>query len=126
LPKLQSGFADSLRVATTTTTTATHGGRDVDYHLAFNMSEQDLSLKLITSHQNLYLMTGNFERIFQLANTIVEHLIQICVKTDPFLTDIQDCIAPVAKVSMALKLLAYGCSPSAFLDYFQNSTTFTY
>ncbi len=41
-----------------------------------------------------------FERIFQLTKTIVEHLIQICAKTDPFSTDIQDagcryCIAPV-------------------------------
>ena len=56
----------------------------------------------------------------------MEHLIQICAKTDPFFTDIQDVsggrngIAPVAKVLMALKLVAsYGCSPSAFLDYFQ-------
>ena len=64
LPKLQSGFADSLRIATTTTTTAAHGGRDVDYHLDFNMSEQDLSLKLITSRQHLYLMTGPLKESF--------------------------------------------------------------
>jgi hypothetical protein len=69
-----------------------------------------------------------FERIFRLTKTIVQHLIQICVKTDPFFTDIQDisgryCIAPVTKVLMALKLVAYGCSSSAFLDYFQMSQT---
>jgi hypothetical protein len=31
-----------------------------------------------------------FERIFQLTKAIMEHLIQICAKTDPFFTDIQD------------------------------------
>ncbi len=118
-PKLQSGFADSLRVATTTTTTAAHGGRDVDYHLAFNMSEQDFSPTPVFNDRQ-------FERIFRLTKTIVEHPIRICAKTEPFFTDIQDvsgryCIAPVAKVLMALKLLAYGCSPSGFLDYFQMS-----
>jgi hypothetical protein len=58
----------------------------------------------------------------------VQHIIQICAKTDAFFTDIQDIIgrygiAPVAKVLMALKLVAYGCSSSAFLDYFQMSQT---
>jgi hypothetical protein len=67
-----------------------------------------------------------FERIFRVTKTIVEYLIQICAKTDPFFTDIQDVrgrysIAPVAKVLMGLKLVAFGCSPSAFLDYFQMS-----
>ncbi|KAI2495198.1 Ribosomal protein-like protein [Fragilaria crotonensis] len=67
-----------------------------------------------------------FERIFRVTKTIMEYLIQICAKTDPFFTDIQDVsgrysIAPVAKVLMALKLVAFGCSPSAFLDYFQMS-----
>jgi hypothetical protein len=56
----------------------------------------------------------------------MEYRIQICAKTDPFFTDIQDVrgrysIAPVAKVLMLLKLVAFGCSPSAFLDYFQMS-----
>ena len=60
--------------------------------------------------------------------TIVKHLFQICAKTDPFFTDIQDIsgrfgIAPVAKVLMALKLAAYGCSSSEFLDSFQMSQT---
>ena len=58
----------------------------------------------------------------------MQHLIQISAKTGPFFTDIQDVsgcygIAPVAKVFMALKLVAYDCSPSAFLDYFQMSQT---
>ena len=54
-----------------------------------------------------------------------------CIESDyfsptPFFTDIQDVsgrygIAPVAKVLMAVKLVAYGCSPSAFVDYFQMS-----
>ena len=56
----------------------------------------------------------------------MEYLIRICAKTNPFFTDIQDVsshygIAPLAKVLMALKLVAYGCSPTAFLDYFQMS-----
>ena len=67
-----------------------------------------------------------FERIFRVTKAIVEHLIQVCAKNDPFFTDIHDVsgrfgIAPVAKVLMALKIVAYGCSPSAFLDYFQMS-----
>ena len=58
----------------------------------------------------------------------MQHLIQICAKTDPIFNDIQDIsgrygIAPAAKVLMALKLVAYGCSLSAFLDYFQMSQT---
>ena len=67
-----------------------------------------------------------FERIFRLTKSIIEHLIQVCGNADPFFTDIQDVsgrygIAPVAKVLMAVKLVAYGCSPSAFVDYFQMS-----
>ncbi len=58
----------------------------------------------------------------------MQHLIQISAKTDHFFTDIQDVsgrygIAPVAKVFMTLKLVAYDCSPSAYLDYFQMSQT---
>ena len=69
-----------------------------------------------------------FERIFRVTKGIVEYTIQVCAKSDPFFTDIQDIsgrygIAPVAKVLMALKLVAYGCSPSAFLSYFQMSET---
>ena len=60
-----------------------------------------------------------FERIFCVTKAIVEYLIQACAKNDPFFTDIHDVsghfgIAPVAKVLMALKIAAYGCSPSAF------------
>ena len=67
-----------------------------------------------------------FERIFRLTKSIVELLIQLCGKADPFFTNIQDVtgrynISPVAKVLVAIKQLAYGCSPSAFIDYFQRA-----
>ncbi len=68
-----------------------------------------------------------FERIFRLTKSIVELLlIQICEKADPFFTNIQDVtgrynISPVAKVLVAIKQLAYGCSPSASFDYIQMS-----
>lgn len=69
-----------------------------------------------------------FERIFRVTKSIVELLIQVCGKADPFFTNIQDVtgrynISPVAKVLVAIKQLAYGCSPSAFMDYFQMSKT---
>ena len=67
-----------------------------------------------------------FERFFRVTRSIVELLIQICGKTDPFFTNIQDVtgrytISPVAKILIALKQVAFGSSPSAFLDYFQMS-----
>jgi hypothetical protein len=68
-----------------------------------------------------------FERIFCLTKSIlVELLIQICGKADPFFTNLQDVtgrcnISPVAKVLVAIKQLAYGCSPSASIDYIQMS-----
>ena len=69
-----------------------------------------------------------FERMFRVTKSIVELLIQICGKADPFFTNVQDVtgrynISPVAKVLVAIKQLAYGCSPSAFIDYFQMSET---
>jgi hypothetical protein len=69
-----------------------------------------------------------FERIFCVTRSIVEVLIQTCGSADPFFTNVQDVtgrynISPVAKVLVALKQIAYGCSPSAFIDYFQMSET---
>ena len=68
-----------------------------------------------------------FERIFCLTKSIVKLLIQICGKAGPFFTNIQDVtgrynISPMAKVLVAIKQLTYGCSPSAFIDYFRMST----
>jgi hypothetical protein len=69
-----------------------------------------------------------FERIFRVTKTITQQLLQVCARTDPFFTEQQDVcgrfkISPLVKVLMALKLIAYGCSPSAFQDYFQMSET---
>jgi hypothetical protein len=65
-----------------------------------------------------------FERVFRITKTMTEQIMQLCARTDTFFTEIEDVscrygIAPVAKVLVALKQIAYGCSPSAFLDYFQ-------
>ena len=59
---------------------------------------------------------------------MVEEILQICVNADPFFTAVQDvtgqfAIAPVAKILMAFKQIAYGCCPAAFMDYFQMSET---
>jgi hypothetical protein len=64
LPQLQSGFAGSSKVVTSTTKMAAQGGRDINCHLAFNMNKQDLPLNLITSRQHLCLMTGNLNESF--------------------------------------------------------------
>ena len=67
-----------------------------------------------------------FERIFRVTKTIVQQAFDTCARTDPFFTVQSDVtgrynIGPLVKVLMALKLVAYGCSPSAFQDYFQMS-----
>lgn len=67
-----------------------------------------------------------FEMIFRITKTMVQRIIQICARSDPFFTEIQDVsgqygIAPEAKILIALKQVAYGCSPNAFRDYFQMS-----
>ena len=68
-----------------------------------------------------------FERVFRVSRGITETLIQICGTTHSFFTASTNkvtgdpCIYPEAKILMALKVLAYGVSPSAFMDYFQMS-----
>jgi Plant transposon protein len=68
-----------------------------------------------------------FERVFRVSRGIAETLMQICGTTHSFFTSStnkvtgEPCIYPESKILMALKLLAYGVSPSAFMDYFQMS-----
>ncbi|KAI2506757.1 Ribosomal protein-like protein [Fragilaria crotonensis] len=67
-----------------------------------------------------------YERIFRVTKQMTQNMLNICAITDPFFTSQQDVsgrynIDPLVKVLMALKLVAYGCSPSAFQDYFQMS-----
>ncbi len=67
-----------------------------------------------------------FERIYRVSKSIVQQVFDTCARTDPFFTVQTDVsrrynIGPLVKVLMALKLVAYGCSPSAFQDYFQMS-----
>ena len=69
-----------------------------------------------------------FERIFRVSKSIVQQLFDTCVRSDPFFTIQRDVsgrfnIGPLVKILMALKLVAYGCSASAFQDYFQMSIT---
>ncbi|KAI2489692.1 Ribosomal protein-like protein [Fragilaria crotonensis] len=73
-------------------------------------------------------MTDNSKESFVSQNQLLNLFVQVCGKADPFFTNIQDVtgrynISPVAKVLVAIKQLAYGCSPSAFMDYFQMSET---
>jgi hypothetical protein len=65
-----------------------------------------------------------FERVFRVKRSIVEKIIEVAADTTTFFCVCNDAtgkasIAPHVKVLMGLKLLAYGVSPSAFLDYFQ-------
>jgi Plant transposon protein len=70
-----------------------------------------------------------FERVFRVSRSIAEQLIQVCGATHSFFTlktnkvTGEQCMHPEVKVLMALKVLAYGVSPSAFMDYFQMSDT---
>jgi Plant transposon protein len=71
---------------------------------------------------------GMFERTFRVTRLIADRLLQIAAISDPFFTDRTDAlgrrgICPKVKLLMSLKLLAYGCSPSAFLAYFQMGET---
>lgn len=59
-----------------------------------------------------------FERIYRVSKSIVQQLFDICARTDPFFTAQRDVsgrfnIGPLVKVLMALKLIGFGCSPSA-------------
>ena len=66
-----------------------------------------------------------FERVFRVTKGRADMLLSVCANSDPFFTQKKDAvtkkdgICPKVKILMALKLLAYGCSPSAFQDYFQ-------
>jgi hypothetical protein len=67
-----------------------------------------------------------FERMFRISKTIMQQLIAVCAAADPFFTEQTDTtgrykICPFAKILMALKVVAFGCSPMAFVDYFQMS-----
>jgi Plant transposon protein len=68
-----------------------------------------------------------FERIFRVSRSIVETLINICGSTNSFFTQSvnkitgEQGICQEAKILMALQILGYGCSPTAFMAYFQMS-----
>ena len=62
-----------------------------------------------------------FERIFRVTKSIVQQVFDTCARTDPLFTVVSDVtgrynIGPLVKVLMALKLVGYGCSASAFQD----------
>jgi Plant transposon protein len=73
------------------------------------------------------LFARYFERVFRVSRTITETLIQVCGSSHSFFTASRNAITgesniyPEVKVLMALKLLSYGVSASAFMDYFQMS-----
>ena len=69
-----------------------------------------------------------FERVFRVTRSIADRLLQVCALRDKFFRENEDihgnpCIDPKAKLLMGLKVLAYGVSPSAFIDYFQMGLT---
>jgi Plant transposon protein len=70
-----------------------------------------------------------FEKVFRMSRHIVQQLIEICGATHSFFTETTNKITgekgiyPEVKVLMALKVLAFGVSPVAFMDYFQMSDT---
>jgi hypothetical protein len=84
-------------------------------------------------HEDYFSLTPVFddkqyERIYKVTKNMTQNMLNVCAITDPFFTSQQDVsgrynIDPLVKVLMALKLVAYGCSPSAFQDYFQISET---
>ena len=70
-----------------------------------------------------------FERVFRVTKARADTLLSVCANADTFFTQQIDVvtkkegICPKVKLLMALKLIAYGCSPSAFQDYFQMGET---
>ena len=69
-----------------------------------------------------------FERTFRVTKKIANTLLQVAGSTDPFFTDRNDGLGKIGicskvKILMGLKLMAYGRSPSAFMDYFQMGET---
>jgi hypothetical protein len=64
-----------------------------------------------------------FEHLYRITKTMAQQLLNVCALTDPFFTAQTDVckrfnIGPMVKVLMFLKTIGYGCSPSAFLNYF--------
>ena len=69
-----------------------------------------------------------FERVFRVTRSIAQKILNAICISDPFFTEQPDAtgkrgICPKAKLLMGLKILAFGCSPSAFIDYFQMGLT---
>ena len=70
-----------------------------------------------------------FERFFRVSSTVAEELCLIAGNLDEFFTERIDAvkrtrtICPKVKILCGLKQVAYGVSPSAFLDYFQMGET---
>jgi Plant transposon protein len=68
-----------------------------------------------------------YERVFRVSRRITDQLIQICGTSHAFFTQTTNKITgekgiyPEAKVLLALKVLAFGVSPVALMDYFQMS-----
>jgi hypothetical protein len=70
-----------------------------------------------------------FERMFRINRTVMQELRQYLGNEDDFFTD-KVCIVtgkrlicPDVKILLSLKVLAYGTSPHAFIDYFQMGET---
>lgn len=76
------------------------------------------------------LFDGYFERVFRVTRQITERVIQIVGNATGFFRRSKNKVTgepgiyPEVKVLMAMKQLAYGVSPSAFMDYFQMSDTY--
>jgi hypothetical protein len=70
-----------------------------------------------------------FDQMFCITRTVMQELRVILGKNDKFFTESICCvtrkktISPDAKILFALKQLAYGTSPHAFVDYFQMGET---
>jgi hypothetical protein len=65
-----------------------------------------------------------FERVFRITRVIADRLLNVLGNEDPFFTQRFDGlgklgICPKVKLLFALKLIAYGISPSGFQSYFQ-------
>lgn len=65
-----------------------------------------------------------FERMFRITRSIFQQLLQVCAHADHFFTTQEDAIGrqgidPSVKLLIALKMLAYGTSGNAYVDYFQ-------
>ena len=67
---------------------------------------------------------SQFARIFRITLPIFHRIFDVVSEVDPFFTFRPNPVSkkgiyPEAKIMIALKQLAYGCAPTAFLDYFQ-------